>query len=349
MKKEHKLISYFLRSAGKMKNKKLMTFFIISIYLSGGFLLYGDQIYHLVSSDYRVDMIKDGFHKIVMEGYFSYGIPGYPDLPSKIFQIAVPPEIDLNSIKVYAADSGKINLGSFRIKELPPLATWRNNVKITGRKADVYVNNSFYPEETVEYLGISQMRKWRIVKVKYTPFQYNPITSELRYIPEVTLRIKYSKIGLAPIPNFVLTDEVMDTRAERILLNYQEAKKWYIPSDLTPKPSQTHNYVIITTNSIAASSTQLGNFTSYLSGKGYSPLVITEDDYGILTGQAPNGRAEKIREWLKNNYITYSIEYVLLAGNPDPDDPSISDAFGDVPMKMCWLIRAYSSVKEGIA
>jgi hypothetical protein len=47
-----------------------------------------------------------------------------------------------------------------------------------------------------------------------------------------------------------------------------------------------------------------------------------------------------MREWLKNNYLSYSIKYVLLIGNPDPDDPSLdSDAVGDVPMKMCWPRR----------
>ncbi len=324
-----------------------MIFFVISLYFSGGFLLYGQQTYHLKSSDYNIEMTKDGFSRIVMDRYFSYGIPGYPNLPSTIYQIAVPPDVDLKSIEVKYDENQKIYIGSCQIKELPALATWRDGLKIIGRKADIYSNDSFYPEGAVEYLGISQMRKWRIVKVKYTPFQYNPVSRELRYIPEVTLEISYSRIGFEFIPKVVLSDEVMDTRAEKILLNYQEAKNWYNPSGIIPKPSQTHDYVIITTNSIVASSTQLANFTGYLSGKGYSPLIVTEDDYGILTGQAPNGIAEKIREWLKNNYISYTIEYVLLIGNPDPDDPSNdSDPVGDVPMKMCWPRYSEATYRE---
>jgi len=50
-----------------------------------------------------------------MEGYFSYGVPGYPDLPSKIYQIAVPPNIDLNSIEVEFHEDGRTSLGIFHI------------------------------------------------------------------------------------------------------------------------------------------------------------------------------------------------------------------------------------------
>jgi hypothetical protein len=62
-------------------------------------------------------------------------------------------------------------------------------------------------------------------------------------------------------------------------------------------------------------------------------LVVTESDYGGLTGQAPNHTAEKIRQWLINHYIAYGIEYVLLIGDPHPYE----SGEGDVPMKRCVI------------
>ena len=35
-----------------------------------------------------------------MPGYYSYGIPGYPDLPSRIFRIALPPDVDGDDVEV---------------------------------------------------------------------------------------------------------------------------------------------------------------------------------------------------------------------------------------------------------
>jgi hypothetical protein len=106
----------------------------------------------------------------------------------------------------------------------------------------------------------------------------------------------------------------------------------------TPEPpiplGPPYDYVIITTNDIVDNSERLENFIYMKELNGHDVLVVTEDDYGGLTGQAPDGRAEKIRKWLVDNYIGMSIEYVLLIGNPDPDDPiDPADSVGDLPMK----------------
>ena len=316
-----------------MENKKWLTFFIIVLlFFSTGLFLNAEQIYHFKSPDYRIETTEDGLHKILMEGYFSYGVPGYPDLPSKIYQIAVPPDVDLKSIDVEYHERRRTSLGVFHIRELPPMATWIDGERIIGEKADIYSKDSYYPEKTVEHLGISQMRKWIIVNIKYTPFQYNPVTKELMFVPEVNLAIRYSGPGVRVLSDIELVDTVMDSRTEKILINYSEAREWYLPKGAVLSPSQTYNYVIITTNAINTASTKLTGFINYLTAKGYSVKVITETDFGGLTGQYPNTKAEKIREWLKNNYISMGIEYVLLIGNPSPYE----SGEGDIPMKLCW-------------
>jgi len=303
----------------------LIHFFLVS-------LLHCEQIYHFKAPDYHIETTKDGFHKILINGFFSYAVPGYPDLPSKIFKIAVPPDTDLNSIDLEYHEYGRISLGTFHIMELPPMATRVDGRRIVGEKANVYSNNSYYPDNTVEYLGFSQMRKWKIINIKYTPFQYNPITEDLIFVPEVAINIRYSQVRMRILSDTEFTDSVMDRRAEEILINYLEAKEWYIPALEAQLPLETFNYIIITTNSIKAASTKLTDFTNYLAAKGYSVKVITETDFGSLAGQNPNNKAEKIREWLKNNYISLGIKYVLLIGNPSPYE----SGEGDIPMKMCW-------------
>jgi len=297
-----------------------------------GSLLYGEQLYQFKAPDYRIEMTKGAFHKILMDGYFSYAVPGYPDVPSKIFQIAVPPDVDLKSIDIEYRKRGEVSLGSFNIPELSPLETWITGQRIISKKADVYSNNSYYPEDAIEYLGCSQLRKWRIINIKYTPFQYNPVTKDLSFVPEVNLVISYRRQSTMAISEMQLADTVMDKRAMKILTNYSEAIDWYAPLTPVLMQSQTYDYVIITTNSIQTNSTKLSNFVNYLTDKGYSVKVITETDFGSLTGQYPDQKAEKIREWLKNNYISMGIEYVLLIGNPS----TYEYGEGDIPMKLCW-------------
>ena len=97
----------------------------------------------------------------------------------------------------------------------------------------------------------------------------------------------------------------------------------------------TYDYVIITTNAIVEGSEELDHFIYTKEFQGHGVKVVTEDDFGPLTGEPPNQVPEKIREWLKYYYVGYGIDYVLLIGDPDPDDPKDpSDHIGDIPMKM---------------
>ena len=309
--------------------------------------LYGGQVHSLKAPNYRMELTDEGFTHVLIKGYYSYGVPGYPDLPCNIFRFVVPADVVGESIRVEYSIKTIIDLGQFDIRELPPMATRHDDRMVLGSKVSIYSNSEYYPVEAIEYLGFSQMRKWKFINVKYTPFQYNPVTKDLTYIPEVEIKIIYDRSARSSVPKTELEDKAMEERAKELFENYQQGKEWYKPLKTTPAPSATYDYLIITTNTIESSSSKLSDFVTYLSGKGYSPLVITEDEYGGLTGQSPNGTAEKIRQWLINNYSSYGIVYVLLIGDPDPDDPSsASDSVGDVPMKMCWPRSDSSTDRE---
>ena len=93
-------------------------------------------------------------------------------------------------------------------------------------------------------------------------------------------------------------------------------------------------YAIITANSIVSNSANLDSYINHLQSRGFITYLVTEDDYGSAVGQ---DRAVNIRNWLKNNYQDKNIKYVLLVGNPDPDDTfDPTDTYGDIPMMMCW-------------
>ncbi|MCK5055742.1 MAG: hypothetical protein KAT34_03755 [Candidatus Aminicenantes bacterium] len=321
-----------------MKNKT--PFLTFSVFISLLFFsnLYAAQTYRLQTPEYSIKTGDDGFHKIVMKGFYSASVSGFPGLPARLYRAVVPPEIKLKSIKVSCVREGITNLGEFNIKQVPHDVTRADGRKIMGGKTDVYSTNSFFPGHCIEYVGFSQMRKWRIVSFRYSPFQYNPVTKELQVVSALQVTIDYKKGERTRAIEFELGDSLMDKRTAKYVINHKESLNWYKPTKDSDTPrTATYDYVIITTNAIESASIQLSDFMSNLVGRGFSPLVITEDEFGGLTGQAPDGTAEKIRQWLQANYIAYGIKYALLIGNPDPDDPANgSDSVGDIPMKMCW-------------
>jgi hypothetical protein len=112
-------------------------------------------------------------------------------------------------------------------------------------------------------------------------------------------------------------------------MNFPEVAPAYAALQKGPQNPPSPRYVIVTTSAILSASTQLEALAASKRQRGFEVDVLTEADWG---GGRGDEAAENLRRWLKVNYQTRDIEYVLLIGNPDPGS-------GDVPMKMCYPTR----------
>ena len=293
------------------------------------------------------------------------GSPGDPVLPSNVFNILVPPDVEWSSLELAVVNTETETLpGTYNIAPMVPDSTYidgkvvqdqGNATLVDGKNASIYDTDAFFPAECAKLLPYSQMRKWKFAKVYFCPVQYNPVTGIVKLIKNITLEVRYKRTGKR-MSSTVLNDKVMDGLAPGMFLNYDEGRAWYLPdttdstqdkdSSLTDdeRSVPTYDYVIITTNAIVSGSSKLASFISHKQARGHSVLVVKETDFDGLTGQTPNHRAEKIRQWLINNYAGYGIEYVLLIGDPTPYETAGSSE--DIPMKMCWPRYAEATYKE---
>ncbi|MBN1224071.1 MAG: hypothetical protein JXB23_12560, partial [Candidatus Aminicenantes bacterium] len=101
-----------------------------------GASLFAHQSYTLKFPNYRVEIDPNGYHKLTIKGYSSYGVAGYPDLPSRLYRIAVPPEVVPGSISVSYAVDKMDALGFMDIAEIPPMMTWADDRYIYEEKED---------------------------------------------------------------------------------------------------------------------------------------------------------------------------------------------------------------------
>jgi len=301
----------------------------------------------LQTPPYQILEDGDGFDIIQVEGFQLTGAPGAPALPRKVYQVAVPPTTASGSVRLEILDTQITQLsGTYRLKPATPdLASW-DTADDRGAYLSTDLPLSDGTADLVRLLPRGQLRKWHFVRLEFAPVRYDVVSGELGLATQVTVGISYDH-SQAVSGMAALQDTVMDDVAKELFVNYDTAQEWYRAVGGQDEPGVVYDYVIITTNAIESGSNKLAGFASHKQDLGYRVLIITEDEYGSLEGQSPNGTADKIRKWLQNNYIAYAIEYVLLIGNPDPDDPSSgSDSVGDVPMKMCWPRRYCSSYKE---
>ena len=296
----------------------------------------GNATVVLNAGTYNITMDSSGYDVIVMDGFCDRVDTGNPLLPQKTFDVLLPPNVDDSSLQLRIVSSKTEVLdGTYDIKPSPEWLpqSFNETPAEISKNTSTYEKDTDYPENFVLLQPPSKMRKWNYVPVDFIPFQYNPVTKMLTLHDNVTIEISYSLKDLSSGTTASLADTVLDHVAQTKFINYDEMSGWYAPEEnLKLEPGAVTDYVIITTNAIEAGSSKLNAFIAHKQNIGYSVRTVTEDDFDGLTGQAPNQRAEKIRQWLKNNYISNGIKYVLLIGNPTPYESGGTD----IPMKMCW-------------
>ena len=247
-------------------------------------------------------------------------IPGKPQLPTKIFAIAIPPGsqfIDLT----YELGEGTTLSGTYDIMPTPlPKVIGVENPEVAEKEEQTYKenyettykSNEAYPNSIVEFERTAGFRKYNLVDVRVNPFQYKPLTGKLTYYPDITVHVNY-----AYPQNFNSEDIMIDNvesfeqRASEFILNYEVAKDWY-PTYQGSRES--YNYVIITLDSLTSSVQDLVDWEEM---KGRSVNVVTTS--WIDSNYNGYDLAEKIRNFLIDKYPSeeWGIEYVCLIGNYD--------------------------------
>ncbi|MCK4248087.1 MAG: hypothetical protein KAX04_06060, partial [Methanomicrobia archaeon] len=220
-----------------------MIFSIFSVIAGGN----GDTAYltkKLVSDEYT---IEEG--RITMEGFYTRGHPGAPELPQKTYDIPLPPDAELETVQLkILVSTAHIIAGEYDIGPGPLIATgFEGTVSYGGRNiqygkdVDIYGKNEFYPSAPVMILRTYQMRDIKAVRVQFAPVQYNPISKKLQLIGEVTIKISWNK----------------GTSIE-----------------ITAPPASWSGYAIVTTNAVVSGSSSLSNFITHLQNKGFTVTTV---------------------------------------------------------------------------
>ncbi|OQX05735.1 MAG: hypothetical protein BWK80_51730 [Desulfobacteraceae bacterium IS3] len=305
--------------------------------------VFADQItIDLPSVNISVSKDADGFAK------FSFTNPehatiqfigktGEPAIPYLIVKTLLPPAADLSTVKVtiqnsaYSSNSVE-SYGGWDVRPVPEYIVNQSEpvLNASGEDETIYSTNALFPETLVSNVSTGNVWEWQLADIPIALFQYNPVNKELFKINsnEAVVIFEHRQSTRSTSDIQITSSSYVEDRVRRLALNFDQISSEYSRPNTSRDVSQAKtSYVIITTRAIISASAQLDNFfIKHKQTRNFNVHVITEDIWGGGTG---NIGAENIRSWLKNNYKSLNIEYVLLIGNPNP-------ATGDVPMKMFW-------------
>ena len=209
-----------------------------------------------------------------------------------------------------------------------------------GRDKEIYENNTLYPLNILENkkFSLGEIRGYKILEVPINLFQYHPINKNLIKIESFDLNISFNLISSQQSIHKAKVDQLGKNRVIDIVENFEQFSSYYYLKK--GKTTDKNSYVIITTEDIKNNSTQLNNFIIQ-KNKIFNTRIVTMKEIRIDLGQCileeecaqlkGDPAAENIRSWLQQDdrYLNLKIEYVLLIGDPHPDE-------GTVPMKTLW-------------
>ncbi|MBN1999147.1 choice-of-anchor D domain-containing protein [candidate division KSB1 bacterium] len=313
-----------------------------SLYFAVAFLLFtqavsfSDEI-RITLTNQNVDFLadKNGYARFAGKDITYLNSTGEPNIPSKVLNVLLPPDVDFSSISVTLVDKRLESIaGEWDVPPVPQLAAkvegqelLRSSQKLRdGRDIAIYLNNTPFPQQLVGSIQSGAVRKYRLVHIPVALFQYRPLDKKLYRLDRAEIRIQFDR---KPDSNFSFKafDPVADKWIADKVDNYYDMKREYGSMSLRETaPQGGTGYVILTTSTIKNGSEKLAAFVVSKQLRGFDVSVVTENEWGGGNGDTA---AENIRSWLQDNYLTKNIEYVLIIGNPDPDN-------GDLAMKRLW-------------
>ena len=186
----------------------------------------------LHAGDYAINQ-KGAAQSVTASAFGMRNVPGEPVLPEQVFLIAVPPEAHVTGVSF---DGRATSLGSgYRLEpgtvDLPArVATDAELARAQREYLDnhtrVFGSDTLFPKTCARYLGTGGLRKYQVVRVAYTPWQYRGLSGELLFTSQLTVRVDYecsSKLA----QTIHLDDTVGESEAQLRICNYAEAKAWY--------------------------------------------------------------------------------------------------------------------------
>lgn len=251
-----------------------------------------------------VDIAGTNYDRVTLTDCYTSGHAGEPKLPSKGAYILLPPNSKISKISIIAGE--KIVLGTdFYVEpieqSIPTLQT--ENFPIPAPNELIYNSNAAYPGKLCTQVGVYGFRGYQILVLLLYPVQYNPATGQLIYYKNLKVSIETVNTGVQSELFRGLEEDKNEVM--RKVDNPDIAIRYQIESTPTNAPLEEYDLLIITTDSLKSGFVPLKEAHD---AKGTSTVIKTLTDVGASD-------LESIRNYIRDAYINWDIEYVLIGGD----------------------------------
>jgi hypothetical protein len=244
---------------------------------------------------------------------------GEPNLPAYGVSFLLPQGTTVANITIQPGT--KIQLGSgFTVApvEQPVKLSELTTVYAKGTTdPKIYSSGNMFPNTLFSSVGTYSFRGYNILIFLLYPVQYQPITGQLSYFDEMTVVIKTIQTGsINPLYRSLEKDRIEVTKK----IDSLDSLSSYRITPFAPLTTTGYDLLILTTNALKEGFVPLKEAHE---AQGLKTEIKTLTDISQSLGQLT---PETIRDFIRNEYITNGINYVLIGGDSDI-----------IPAKMLWV------------
>jgi hypothetical protein len=127
-------------------------------------------IIKLKSNPYTIKTSDNGKSKIIMKDFGSILVPGFPKLPSKTFNVGLPPGAEIISLNIISKDQQLISR-EYDIETANPFQFCVNK-QFLENDVKIFNQDKQFPINIYEFIGMSQYNKFNIARIRFNPFSY---------------------------------------------------------------------------------------------------------------------------------------------------------------------------------
>lgn len=268
--------------------------------------------YNLYVPAPRIENISGGV-RVILDDCINTGEIGDPRLPVWGLNLIVPPGEE--AARVLIEKGTGISLGSGYY--IPPVQkqypiSFQGAAVPDAPNAAVYEKNALFPQELTAHFRTDFFRGYGIAAIAVNPVQYNPVTGELVYYPN--LKVKVETVPTAKAESIRSTMLKRDARTwtslDRQTDNSQDAVLYGAPDNGTDEPY--YDILLITHQNMVD---LWDDYVDWKTKSGYYIAIeTTQDIYAAYPGQ---DNQEKIRNCIIDYYENWDLTYVFLAADDE--------------------------------
>jgi len=285
----------------------------------------------MLEFDFFPPVVTEGhvYDSVTMCGLPLYGAPGEPILPFKTAKVLIPQGKDVQRVDV-TTGKGIVLEGRFNVEHgKTPIPISSNATVEDWPNQEIYSSTKPFPGALFSQMSEQYLRGYRILLLKLHPVQYIPKPGQLFYFETMTVTICLKETGkITSFRNLPQDRELV----LGIVDNPDEVQTY--TNAMTPRhktalvdPSYSYDYVIITNSALRSSFQPLVDWKIQ---KGLNATVVlvgdimSDPDYrcdGLfgdgLGNPKFNDTQAQIRNFIKDAYQNWGIQYVLLGGDDE--------------------------------